>query len=468
MASRFVSVELETRYTHFVARGQTTETRRNNRNGRETLVVGHWSMFRIQRAVLLCVCLCLSHSLALAEDLVEFLNGSKVRGAVKEIRKEKREFDVQVVINGRDFLRTYQFNKVHAVTMNGKRFILTKRTTATTSTGRPKTRSRREIDRIISEQGAQEPEWLSSTTLNYPETLDLAWPLKAPKGKWNNRRNMGQYLWDIIYPNPGRWRGAIKLMYHCQELHKNDSARLQRDMRDLGSMYFRLFQDYPRAAYWFRRSRPSKGSGSSIMLAECYWRLGSKPMALEMLKHNKLPLSAVKLFGDMGQMQQVLKWTDVYVRAGRSMEAYITAGDAMRTAGKPTQAVQYYKKVLAANDARNKQYDARYRARAKESIEAIQLFEQTEIGDVRDGTYQASTTGYNGALAVEVQVASGRITSVKVTKHREKQFYSAITDTTKQIVERQSVRRIDATSRATITSQAIVNATAKALASGAK
>jgi uncharacterized protein with FMN-binding domain len=55
-----------------------------------------------------------------------------------------------------------------------------------------------------------------------------------------------------------------------------------------------------------------------------------------------------------------------------------------------------------------------------------------------------------------------------VTKHREKQFYAAITDTPAQIIRKQSVKGIDATSRATITSEAIVTATAKALQSGMK
>lgn len=69
-------------------------------------------------------------------------------------------------------------------------------------------------------------------------------------------------------------------------------------------------------------------------------------------------------------------------------------------------------------------------------------------------------------MEVEVRVANHKIEEVKVVKHVEKQFYAAITDTTNQIVKKQSVSGIDATSRATITSQAIVNATAKALAKG--
>ena len=64
-------------------------------------------------------------------------------------------------------------------------------------------------------------------------------------------------------------------------------------------------------------------------------------------------------------------------------------------------------------------------------------------------------------------VKSGRIESVDVTRHKEKQFYAALIDTPRQILKKQSVKGIDATSRATITSQAIVNATAKALAQGA-
>ena len=68
----------------------------------------------------------------------------------------------------------------------------------------------------------------------------------------------------------------------------------------------------------------------------------------------------------------------------------------------------------------------------------------------------------------EVRVANHRIEEVEVTQHVEKQFYAAITDTTSQIIMKQSVNGVDATSRATITSQAIVNATAKALAKGAQ
>jgi uncharacterized protein with FMN-binding domain len=71
-------------------------------------------------------------------------------------------------------------------------------------------------------------------------------------------------------------------------------------------------------------------------------------------------------------------------------------------------------------------------------------------------------------LHVAVSVKRARIESVNVTAHQEKQFYSAITDTTARILEKQGVKGVDMTSGATITAEAMVNATAKALASGMK
>ena len=61
---------------------------------------------------------------------------------------------------------------------------------------------------------------------------------------------------------------------------------------------------------------------------------------------------------------------------------------------------------------------------------------------------------------------TSRIVSVRVTKHEEKQFYSALTDTPSQIVKKQGVKGVDAVTGATMTSEAIINATAKALAGG--
>ena len=64
---------------------------------------------------------------------------------------------------------------------------------------------------------------------------------------------------------------------------------------------------------------------------------------------------------------------------------------------------------------------------------------------------------------MSVVVQGGRIDSIRVTRHKEKQFYTALTDTPAQIVAKQSLR-VDATTGATVTSEAVISATAKALA----
>jgi hypothetical protein len=200
---------------------------------------------------------------ATAQDVVEFLNGTKLEGKVTAIRKADKEFDFSASIGNRVTSRTFAFSDVRAVTLNGTRHVLTPPSSApgtqadTPSADNNETaavRSPAEINRIIDQAGQQPPDGFESTPLEYPPTLDLSWPLNAPDGGWNNQLNMGQYIWDIINPNPHRWRSGIKLVHHCMTLHADQPALLKRDMQTLGMMYFQLLQDYPRAAFWLRKA----------------------------------------------------------------------------------------------------------------------------------------------------------------------------------------------------------------------
>jgi uncharacterized protein with FMN-binding domain len=76
--------------------------------------------------------------------------------------------------------------------------------------------------------------------------------------------------------------------------------------------------------------------------------------------------------------------------------------------------------------------------------------------------------GYASQIHVAVTVQGGRIQAIQITRHEEKQFYSAFTDTVQKIIQRQSVQGVDATSSATLTSEAVINAVAKALAGAAR
>ena len=400
-------------------------------------------------------------------DEVELLTGAKLQGTVTEIRANDKEFDFEFQLGTRKVKRTYPFARVHAVTMKEKRYVLTPKSDSGGGEA-VRARSAADVKRLVAAAGA-DPDWFATVQLDHPDTLDLSWPIKPPDKGWNNRKNMGQYIWDIINPNPSRWKPGIKLVHHCLSLHQGNPELERRDMQVLGRMYFELLQDYARAAYWLERANVTVQQPVGILLAECYWRLGSKEMAMKMLRSQSLSSQAIKLLGDMGETDQAVKMADQASRNPQSAgPVQLLAADALRRAGKTDAAIRYYEKVIANNSFRNKDYERRFKKRAQESIDALRLEDRAQVSKVADGVYQGAGGGYNGPVQVEVEVKSNRITSVKVTRHNEKQFYSAINDTTQQILQRQRVTGIDATSRATITSQAIVNGAAKALASGAR
>ena len=102
------------------------------------------------------------------------------------------------------------------------------------------------------------------------------------------------------------------------------------------------------------------------------------------------------------------------------MGAYLYAGDALRVAGDLKEAETYYRKVLSVKKPANTndRYYNRDQNRAKACLAAIRFY-TLDPKQVADGSYRASSIGYEGQ--VEVSVNSGQITSVKVTKHPEKQ-----------------------------------------------
>ena len=401
------------------------------------------------------------------EDSVEFLNGSIAKGKILQIRKADKEFDFQSKVGVQVLKRTYPYHKVHAVTLNGKRFVLTPKTDSANTKDGVANRTDSEVSTLISTVGKSPPDWLASTKMNHPKTLNLDWPLKA-EGKWNESKNVGQYMWGRVNPNVSRWKPGVKLLYEVIDRHQGKASLLQRDWEALGEKYFTLFQDYPRAAYWLQKAKVTTSKPSGVHLAECYWRMGNKAMAMKMLSGTRMHFDAIKLLGDMGEIDRALLIAKAYANTNVHNEANLNAGDALRGAGRLDEAIEYYQRILDRNQARNAEYLKRYRGRASGALEAIKLFDKADVSKVAPGKYKAASVGYNGQLEVEVEIADKKIANVRVTKHREKQFYAALSDTPKQIIDKQGFQDIDGTSGATITSQAIVNATAKAMAKGVK
>jgi len=407
-------------------------------------------------------------AVVVAEDVVEFANGAKLNGRV--VGRNATSITVETKVGDRTYSRQYPIEKVRSITTDGKVELLglpPGAGPAAPGSGESQ-RTPEEVQTLIESVGRQTPDWFESTPLDYPRSLDLSWPEPSPSREWNNQRNVGQYYWDIINPNPGKWKSGIRLAHHLLVVNKDQPQTRQRVMLQLGRMYHDLLQDYARAAFWWQHAgvdRSRDASLAGVHLAECYWRLGSKPMALDLLAKMPPHFATIKLWADMGETDRALQLAEANVRGAFGDIACLYAGDACRMAEQYPKALQYYEQVLRmpASGRAAKRIQAN-QERARANIEGIRLYELLDIRRVPDGTYRAQSLGYKAPVHVAVTVRGGRIESVEVTQHEEKQFYSALTDTPKKIIARQGVKGVDATSSATMTSEAIINATAKALA----
>lgn len=418
-------------------------------------------------AALLLLPLFTATSSAAAE--IEFLTGNKVQGTV--VSKDATSIKVQTEIGGKQVTLSYPLASIHTVTINGKRHLINEKQPAAAgdSATEKTTRTPAEIQALISQAGREAPEWFETTPLNYPKTLDLSWPDSVP-GAWNNQKNVGQWIWDIVNPNPNRWREGVRLMHHLLIVHKDNVDNRNRVMCELGRMYFELLEDYPRAAFWYQQAGIGKGAEfertkNGAHLAECYWRLGSKPMAVELLKRLPVTYESIKLWGDLGETRRCVELATKSIPNARwPSTLHLMIGDAYRVVGDYDKAMAAYQRAIDDAEKPDHVKEENLRARAIASLQALKVADGIDLSRVDDGVYTASSLGYEGQVQVAVEVAAGKITAVRVTKHKEKQFYSSLEDTPRKILARQGIKGVDGTSGATVTSEAIINATAKALA----
>ncbi|TVR31523.1 MAG: FMN-binding protein, partial [Spirochaetaceae bacterium] len=82
-----------------------------------------------------------------------------------------------------------------------------------------------------------------------------------------------------------------------------------------------------------------------------------------------------------------------------------------------------------------------------------------------DGTYQGSAEGYKSEIVVEVTVSDGQISAIEVVSHDETVALAepVMESTIEAIIEAQSTD-IDARTRATVSSKAVLEAVQNALA----
>ncbi len=425
----------------------------------------------IIRKLVTVVCLaCLAVVASAAE--VELLDGKKLEGKV--ISKDDKTLKLEVTVDGKASIRIIALSAVHAVTINDKRYVVNEKQEVPSNgiAEQSVKRAQAEVLALIEKVGREPPAWFDETPLSYPKTLDMSWP-QPPPGPWNNQKNIGQYIWDVINPNPSKWRGGVKLLHHLLVLHKDDPDNRERAMLDLGWMYHNLHQDYARAAYWWQKADVPKTGGARLCvhLAGCYYRLGNKQMAMELLSQQRVTVVGSKLLADMGDLAKAVQLVEQYPATADSgaIDAYLHIADGYRQAGEPKEAMKWYEKVLAIPKPEKIEAGlSRSLDQARTGIAAVKVFDLFDPKQVPDGTYEDESQGYEAPIRVAVTVKSGRIEQLRIMQHREKQFYSALTDTPRKIIAKQGVKGVDATSNATITSNAIINASAKALATGNK
>jgi len=317
-----------------------------------------------------------------------------------------------------------------------------------------------QVDALIEQAGNTKPDWWDSTSLNIPPNLDLTW---KSQGKGPN--DIGAYLWNVIQPNPGRWKEGIKLLQESLRVCKGDPVGLERTAGSLSGIYTEMLGDYARGAFWAKKS-----TSRDITLAECYMKLGCPSAAVDILRgigsdqtrHGQ----AIKLWAELGDLKTALDWAEKLAPSDPTV-ANLAAGDACRRFGKIPEALAYYQKVMDVSQQVQRD-DPVNKKRAAANIAAIKLFDGLDLQKIPDGSYKSDSIGYVGPVEVTVSVQDHKIMDVKVTSHHEKQFYSSLVDVPPQIVAKQSVKGIDTTTGATVTSEAIINASAKALSGAQK
>lgn len=399
----------------------------------------------------------------LTGDEMQLTTGGTYQGKVIGETPEHVEFEAR--LSSGNVRRKVPVARIRQLIVNGKKRTFgtpsASSTRAQTAASGTTARTRSETLALIADAGGKPPKWWDTVPLDYPKSLDLSWAKPPPGSGWTPSRNMGQYLWSVINENPGRWKKGAKLMHHVAKVNERSPDVERQAWNALGHIHADLLEDYARGAYWWQ-----KGGGPLIGLANCYWQLGCKPLAVETL--NKVTVdgdrygAAIRLWADMGEGDKALELAERSARAGNPAAAYLAAGNVCRTQGRFKQAVAYFEKVLAVRPAGRRDWKWQ-KGLARSAINAIKSFELLDLTRVPDGTHAGTALAFAGDLTVAVTLSAGRITGVRVTKHKDKQYYSAISDTTRQIVEKQSLRDIDGTTGATVTSDAIVNACAKAL-----
>ena len=194
------------------------------------------------------------------------------------------------------------------------------------------------------------------------------------------------------------------------------------------------------------KSLPKGHSHEYRNLASLYVRFGEPEKAIEILTAGleRLPDPPWHIMNEAGLHDSL---GDVYAKVGDTEKA----AQEYRTAMKlfPTSKQPYGRHLMP-----------RHVAKTQSKLD-LMLRKALDLGKLRDGTYQGRSLGYGKELHATVMIRGGRIIDIRL-RHQEKIEQGATKLIPKQIIEKQSLD-VDAITGATVTTQAIVEATYRAL-----
>ena len=195
-------------------------------------------------------------------------------------------------------------------------------------------------------------------------------------------------------------------MHHLLAQHKDDVQARTRVMTTLGRMYFSLLEDYPRAAFWWRKAGVARGGPRTGRPAST-WRSATGGWAA-----GRWPSSSWAAAAEVSSRSSSGPTSARRTRPCRSPRtspgtftadtAYLYAGDACRVAGRfrrPCSITRRSSPSRKTASAPRGIRIARGRTSRRSSCSSC-----SDVRRVPDGTYQASSLGYEAPVAVEVVV----------------------------------------------------------------
>src|SRR5207244_987602 len=110
---------------------------------------------------------------------------------------------------------------------------------------------------------------------------------------------------------------------HLMTVNQNNPDKVKQAMQTAAHLYQDCLGDYARAAYW----RLKRGETDTEDLALCYWKLGNKAMAVDVLKRcgddDSRHGTIIKLWADMGEFDIAMKQVQAKAENDKADIAYL-------------------------------------------------------------------------------------------------------------------------------------------------